>query len=195
MITITQFSISNDLKEMQLNVSVGSSYRVTEVVLWNQDTFKDDTKKIDLSSKLSGASESESLSIVPSDINESDFSGLYLVQITSNDPGDNPALVAAISLRQYYSVITKLLFTVNASCLNCNTNLQNAILIDMYLEAIKTALQVGRFRDAITSLEKINIVTHPSNCDVCTPDTVNGENNGWITVGVLDCVLELNPLA
>lgn len=195
MITITQFAISNDLKEMQLDITVANSFRVTSVVLWNQDTFKDDTQKIDLSSKLAGTSESESISVVPSDISESQFDGLYLVQIESSDPSDNPALVAAISLRQYYSVVTKLLFTVNASCLNCNSNLQNAILLDMYLEAIKTALQVGRFRDAITFLEKINIVTHPSNCDVCTPDTVNGESNGWITVGVLDCVLDLNPLA
>lgn len=194
MITITQFSISNDLKEMQLDITVASTKRVTEVLLWNQDTFKDDNQKVDLSSKLAGTSENESLAIIPTDINESDFSGLYIIQITSDDVADKPAMVAAISLRQYYSVVTALLFTVNTSCLNCNTNLQNALLLDMYLEAIKTALQVGRFRDAITFLSKINITAHSVDCDTCKSSTINGSSDGWVTVGVLDCILGTDPL-
>jgi hypothetical protein len=190
MITITNFAISNDLLEMNIGIEVDGGETVTSLVLWNQDTFKDDTQKIDLSSKIVGSGNTESIDIVPTDISESKFDGMYFIEIVSSDSADNAAVVAAISLRQYYHVVTALLYTVNTHCLNCNGNLQNALVLDMYLEGIKTALQVGRFRDAITFLSKINIITHTQDCDGCTQTTVNNTGDGWISVGVIDCVLE-----
>lgn len=189
MITITQFSISNDLLEMDLAVSVDATQRVTSLKLWTDSTFKDPDLVKDLSSKLSGTSENETIKLVPSDIGATKFTGMYFLQIESDDVGDNPAMVAAVSLVQFYGVVTALLFTVNTSCLNCNTNLQNALLLDMYIEGIKSALRVGRFRDAITFFEKINIITNKTECSVCDQTTINSTGDGWVSVGVIDCTL------
>jgi hypothetical protein len=64
----------------------------------------------------------------------------------------------------------------------------------MYLEAVKTSLQVGRFRDAINHLAKINIVTVSTDCDDCYSQTTEDPGEGWVSVGVLDCVLGTDPL-
>ena len=189
MITITRLSIANDLKTMYLDVNVAAGQTVTSLTLWTSATFKDEDTKKDLTSKLSGTGNTESIELVPADINEAAFSDLYFLQIESSDSGDNPALAAAINLSQFYGTVAGLLYSVDTSCLNCNANLQNAILIDMYIEAIKTSLQVGRFRDAITFFEKINIVTKSSECTTCNQSTVNSSGDGWVSVGVIDCVL------
>lgn len=194
MITITQFSISNDLTTMQLDIAVGAGETVTSLKFWNQTTFKDGNQEVDLSTKLVGTGNTETITILPAEVSESSFSGMYFIEIESSDVADNPAVVAAISLRQFYSVVAALLFTINTSCLNCNTNLQNALVLDLYLEAIKTSLQVGRFRDAITFLSKINIVSTSIDCDTCFDQTVTDPGDGWVTVGVLDCILGTDPL-
>ena len=191
MISITQFSISNDLAEMQLDIQVSAGKRVINLKAWDQGTFKDPVTAIDLSGKLSGASEIESITLIPSDFNAGSFDGLYLIEIESDDLADKKAMVAAINLKQYYGIIAALLYSVNTSCLNCNYNMQNAILLDMYIEAIKTSLQVGRFRDAITFINKITIITTSSECIACDQTTVNSSGDGWTSVGVLDCNLVL----
>lgn len=194
MITITQFSISNDLLTMQLDFNVTVGETATSLKFWDEKTFKDTNQEIDLTAKLAGANETESVTIVPGDVGISTFSGMYFLEITSSEAGTNPAMVSAISLRQYYSTVSALLFTVNTSCLNCNNNLQNALVLDMYLEAIKTSLQLGRFRDAIYHLSKINIVTTSVDCDTCFNQPVEDPGDGWVSVGVLDCVLGTDPL-
>lgn len=194
MITITKFSISNDLLTMELGITVAINETVTSLKFWDEKTFKDANQEIDLSSKLAGITESEDITIVPSDVGISTFSGMYFIEIESSDVADNPAVVAAISLRQYYSTVSALLYTVNTSCLNCNNNLQNALVLDMYLEAIKTSLQLGRFRDAIYHLSKINIVTVSVDCDTCFNQPVEDPGDGWVSVGVLDCILGTDPL-
>lgn len=191
MITITKLSISNDLKTMSLDITVASGKLVTSLKLWTSSTFKDAAQEVDLTSKLAGTTNTESLTLTTSDIGGTNLSDLYFLEIGSNDVGDTNAVVAVINLRQFYGVVVALLFTVLPSCLNCNTNLQNALLLDLYMEAITRGLQVGRFQDAITFFNKINIVTNKVDCKDCFNQVVTDPGDGWVSIGVLDCILDL----
>jgi hypothetical protein len=192
MITITKLEITNDLTTLNLDIAVDNGQVVTSLSLWNEDTFKDVDNAVDLTSFLSGATNTESLTFAHTDIGTTLLSGLYFIEIKSDDAGDKDAVVSVINLNQFYGVVVALLFTVNTSCLNCNSNLQNALLLDMYMEGIGRALQVGRFQDAIIFLDKINIITVSVDCTNCFNQTITDPGTGWISVGVLDCLLDLD---
>lgn len=160
--------------------------------MWDTKSFKDANNFTDVTPFLNGATNIESLELSNVDLQVANFSDMYFVEIISSDGGDNPAVASVVNLRLFYATIVALLYTVDASCLNCNTNLQSATLIDLYLENIRMANQVGRFRDAITFFNKMNIICAKTDCKDCYNQTVQDPGSGWVSVGVLDCILDLD---
>jgi len=165
MISVTKFMVSNDLSTLDLDVEVNSGETVTKLLLWNQDSYKDPEQQIDLTSLLAGSSNVESIQISAAVAGESTLSGMYFLQIETSD--SEAAVVATFNPTQYYTVQAKLIANVDLSCLNCNANFQNALLFDMYLEATKQALLMGRYQDAIDNLANVIITISSSDCDEC----------------------------
>ena len=62
-IYITEFMVSNDLSKIDLKMVVEQGETVDKLYLWNQDTYKDPEKVIDLTSKLSRSSNGEEIEI------------------------------------------------------------------------------------------------------------------------------------
>tara|TARA_R110000823_G_scaffold65644_3_gene153927 strand:- start:165 stop:743 length:579 start_codon:yes stop_codon:yes gene_type:complete len=187
-INVTKFLVSNDLASIDLDVNVTVGQTVTQLLLWTEATYKDPSKSIDLSSLIVGSSEVESLTISASNAGVSSFTGIYFVQITTSEP--EAAIVATFNLTQYYIVQAKLIANIDLSCLNCNTNFQNALLFDLYLEATKNSLILGRYQDAISNLSKLIITIESSNCDSCNDiDPIVSTAGNIVSVGVIDCLL------
>lgn len=186
-ITVTKFLVSNDLSKIDLEVSVDGGQTIDNIYLWTEETYKDPSSKIDLSSLLSGAS-SEEISISSNDASISQFDGMYFLQIETS--GNEAVVVATFNLTQYYITQAKLIANIDLSCLNCNANFQNALLFDLYLEATKQALLLGRFQDAIDNLEKLIITVDTSDCDECNDiEPLVSTAGNIVSVGVIDCLL------
>ena len=186
-ITVTKFLVSNDLSKIDLEVSVDGGQTIDNIYLWTEETYKDPSSKIDLSTLLSGAS-SEEISISSNDASISQFDGMYFLQIETS--GDEAVVVATFNLTQYYITQAKLIANIDLSCLNCNANFQNALLFDLYLEATKQALLLGRFQDAIDNLEKLIITVDTSDCDECNDiEPLVSTAGNIVSVGVIDCLL------
>ena len=79
---ITEFKISDDNTELELTITDAAS--VISLRLWKDDTYKDFSKSIDLSGKLT-ASTTENITITLSDLNESYFNGVYFIEAEDND--------------------------------------------------------------------------------------------------------------
>jgi len=93
-------------------------------------------------------------------------------------------------LTQYYIVQAKLISNIDLSCLSCNGNFQNALLFDLYLEATKVSLVLGRFQDAITNLNNLIITIETSDCDSCNNiEPLVSSAGNLVSVGVIDCLL------
>ena len=179
--------VSNDLSTIDLKVGFDNAVTGTSLLFWNQDTYRDPAQSVDLTSLLTG-SQGESISITLNNTGESTFSGMYFLQIL--DSNGDAVVVATFNLTQYYIIQAKLIANVDLSCLNCNANFQNALLFDMYLEATKQALLLGRFQDAIDNLKKLIITVDTSDCDSCNDiDPVVSTAGNIVSVGVLDCEL------
>tara|TARA_R110000850_G_scaffold90138_2_gene192320 strand:- start:26084 stop:26662 length:579 start_codon:yes stop_codon:yes gene_type:complete len=187
-ITVKTFMVSNDLATISLDVEVTSGQTVTEILLWDQDTYKNPSTSKNLSSLLSGATNTETFNITANDANLANFSGIYFLQITTSEP--EAIIVATLNLTQYYIVQAKLIANIDLSCLNCNGNFQNALLFDMYLEATKQSLVLGRFQDAIDNLKKLIITVDTSDCDECNNiEALVSSAGNIVSVGVIDCLL------
>lgn len=191
MITVNKFEVSADRLSLGLKVTVGSGELVTSLLLWTESTYKVQSQAIDLSSLITGTGVVEEISISASDAGVTSFDGIYFLQIDNDNATDAPGIVATLSLTRYYAVLAALLANVDLSCLNCNDNFQNALLLDMYVEAMKNSIKIGRFRDAIEFLKKINIFEEIS-CGECSNiNPVVSTAGNIVSVGVVDCILDL----
>jgi len=187
-ISVTKFLVSNDMSQIELDVAVNTGETVSTLSFWTEDTYKDPVAVVDLSSLIVGTGNTESLVITPEQAGLSKFDGMYFMQIESSD--DEAVVVSTFNLLQYYIPLAKLLANVDLSCLNCNVNFQNALLFDLYLEGTKQALLLGRFRDAIDNLAKLNIVSEKSDCDECNNiEPLVSTAGNVVSVGVIDCLL------
>jgi hypothetical protein len=190
-VTVNTFSVSTDMLSIDIEVDFGVGFVGTEFLLWTDKTYKDPDQSIDLSSFISELDQVNTFTITSADAGLSYFDGLYFAQFKASELtlGENQSvIVATAALTQYYIVMAYLLVNVDLSCLNCNTNLQNATLFDLYLEAMKGSLIVGRFSDAIYYYNKIQIIRETSECDDCDDITPLVSSAGNIvSVGVIDC--------
>lgn len=189
MITIKKFQVSVDRKNIDVDIEVGEGFVVNDLKLWNEGTYKIITQAKDLNGKIAGVGNTESFTITLTDAGVLSFDGLYFLEIKTNDPSDAPGIVGTMSLTRYYGVITQLLANLDLSCLNCNDNFQNVLLLDAYVEAMKNGLRLGRFRDSINFLKKVNIFEEfqCAECSKINP-TVSTAGN-IVSIGVLDCFL------
>jgi len=187
-ITVKTFTVSNDMLTISVDVEVGAGQLVSEFLLWTEATYKDPAKAIDLSSLLAGVGNTETFTITAAQAGLTKFTGLYFAQITSDDP--LTVMVATAALTQYYNIQAALVANVDLSCLNCNDNLNNALLLDLYITGLQGALIVGRFQDAISFLSKIKILNTNAECDTCSElSPVVSSAGNIVSVGVIDCVL------
>lgn len=186
-ITISTFIVSNDKATITLNMSTELTKVFTGITLWTESTYKNPLTGVDLSSLIVGSSETEAITITAAAAGVSSFEGIYFAEITSNEPGTT--IVATAPLRKYYTVMAYLLANIDLSCLNCNSNYQNALLLDLYIQAMKNSLLLGRFQDAITFLNRVNLYTSTT-CDACDKiDPVVSTAGAIVSIGVIDCVL------
>lgn len=187
-ISVTKFMVSNDLSTIDLDVTVNLGQTVTELLLWTEKTYRDPSKSVDLSSLIVGSGNTESIEISADAAGLSNFDGIYFAQITTSD--SEAVVVATFNLTQYYIVQAKLIANIDLSCLSCNGNFQNALLFDLYLEATKNSLLLGRFQDAIDNLNNLIITIDTSTCDSCNDiDPIVSTAGNIVSVGVIDCLL------
>jgi len=180
--------VSADRTTIDVDLETDSGQIFDGFTLWTEDTFKNPSTGIDLSSLLTGSTNTETFSISTTDAGVSSFDGIYFADITDDTP--QGVSVATAPLAMYYAVLAKLLAGIDLSCLNCNTNFQNAVLLDLYVEAMKQALIRGRFQDAITYLNRINLYTSTVSCSECGDIAIEVSTAGNIvSVGVIDCEL------
>ena len=210
-INVTKFMISNDLRSIELDINCDAGATITSIALWNENTYNNPADDViqDFSEHLDGTSNVESIilgqSLLPSEASlpaaeansiallgtlfVGDLTGMYFMRIISSN-GD-AITVATINLTQFYIVEAKLLANVDLSCLNCNTNFQNALLMDLYMEAIKSSLTIGRFKDAIQILKKLKITTETGDCAECLNiEPLISTAGNIVSVGVIDCTLQ-----
>tara|TARA_R110000851_G_scaffold57420_2_gene133754 strand:+ start:960 stop:1556 length:597 start_codon:yes stop_codon:yes gene_type:complete len=161
---ISIFKINQSGTELELTVQPASGETFSELLLWTQDTYKDYSKAIVLTSKLDTLSTtSQSIVISNSDIGEAFLSGIYFIEIsdTSTPAGtcntcSNTELGVATDLSRFSYCLATYLCEVDLSCANCDPNLSVAVTMKMYIDNLRDSLQLANFTTAISFWSNLN---------------------------------------
>lgn len=176
MISINNINISNDGSSLNVNISTGVGYIITEARLWTENTYKDYTLVKDLGFKLEQINNKEIFTVTAEEVNLSNFNGIYFLEFETDEPLDeecntcaNPLLVVVTNLNQYYRCMSELVLQADI----CNTNLfsrevcddnavNKALTINLFMDTINQCLELGQFVEAIDLMKNLKKL-----CDKC----------------------------
>lgn len=186
MITVNNISISNDALNLNVNIATGTSYIITSVKLWTEDTYKDYTLAKDLSFKLEQINNKEIFILESTEIGLSSFNGIYFLEITTNEPNDdecttcrNPLMAVVTNLHQYYRCMSELVLKASICTDNlfsrevCDDNAVNkALTINLFIDTVNQCLELGQFVEAINLMKNIKKLCNKcSNCKTIIKNT------------------------
>lgn len=186
---IQVFQINQQGNEITVVCNAPSGETVESVLLWNQDTFKNYTTAIDLSSKLAQTSNIESFTITLDDIGESSLDGIYFIEISdSSDPDacddcENTALGVATDFSRFNYCLIEYLCKIESQCVNCDNELHKALTMKMYIDGLKNSIQLGNLTTAITFWKNLNRACKKSCTECCNLSNIAKKGLGFSTLG------------
>jgi hypothetical protein len=181
---ITEFKISDDNTQLDLTITDAAS--VISLRLWKDSNYKDFSKAIDLSSKLTGSA-TENITITLLDISESYFDGIYFIEAEDDNELSLEYAYELLSFKE--CILDKLNEISNVDCLlKESEDLINAhsILLGLeyaleyrYVNEILSYLKVlNKFcTDECKSCDKTTIIDNTTK-DNLNPDTIIVEVDG-----------------
>jgi len=185
MITVNEVNLSNNGDTLYINVSTGVGYNITSIKLWNQDNFKNYETAKDLSYKLEQVNNNEIINYTATEVGYSNFSGIYFLEIETNQPSEdecsdcsNSLNIVLTNLAQYYKCMTELILKSEV----CNNNLfsrevcddnkiNEAISVNLFIDAVNQCLELGQFSEAIILFNNLKkLCSKCTNCKTLSSD-------------------------
>jgi len=158
---ITLFAISTDRTE--INLTITDAATVSSLKFWTDSTYKDYSKAIDLTSKLTGAT-TENIVLTLSDLGLGYFDGVYFIE--AEDPDEVSDAVTADLTRYKECILDKILNTIG--CADC-LEFQSVSIINAQtlLYALQTAVD-NSFIDEIGLIVTALNLYCSNQCKTCT---------------------------
>lgn len=178
---ITNFTISSD--KSKLNLTITDAASVISLRLWSNKTYKDFSKLIDLSAKLT-SSATENIEITPGDLGISYFDGIYYIE--AEDP-DETSLEFTYELSKYKECILVRSLQMS-SCTECINQKDNILVnIDLLLSGLQYALDlryVNEMQLIIDTLDKF-CTNECTTCGGNVEDISDYENSNPDTIDII----------
>lgn len=178
---ITNFKISSDKSKIDLTITDAAS--VISLRMWDNTTYKDFTKLIDLSSKLT-SSTTETIEIFPVDLGITEFNGIYYIE--AEDP-DQTSIEFTYQLNKYQECITIRALKLSA-CDDC-LNEKDSILYNVrsLYESLLFAIDlrwVNEMQFLIEALDSI-CTNECTTCGGSIEDISSYENSNPDTINII----------
>ena len=171
MITVNTFQVSADMKTLTIRATAAAGKRINSFTMQTDETYLDTS--VNLSSKLLQIDEVEDIILNPTDLNINSFNGIYFATFGTDEVGVTPVKVAACNFTQFFYAVNDSLTKINGDCLSCDDSLQNALVIDLYLEGLKSALIVGKYTNAVVNFYALRKLCSGS-IDACLTGCTSG---------------------
>ena len=196
MITINNLRIDDTGENLLLDAVTIAGSRFTQILVWNEDTYMDPTKAIDVSALIDGTDEIETITINgTNDLGEQYLKGIWFVQLTSNSTENNIILGVAANLYDIHECILRRLSELEIDECSpviedgCGECLGNVFYMDLLLNSIGRMLRFGYYTEAAKSVGELDEL-----CEICPtcPDFENpvlANGSGYSTVNNLVTVI------
>lgn len=198
MITINKLKIDDTLKNIEVQVTAGTSgARFTHVFVWDHLTFRDYEKAKDVSSLLTKTSNSEEFIISAEQLDVQRIDRVYFVEVrTDEDPTpldngliQNQALGVVANLYQYNECLLERALRVDVDncgkpsefCYECQDSIHGFNLLSSLMQALDAGIRTQLFEDVVKIVRDIEKLCR--GCDGCPnyDDTLalNGAGLGY----------------
>jgi hypothetical protein len=178
MIKINDFQIIENGDKLAINVETNIGSTITSILLWNNETFKDESQSISLNYKLEQINNKEIFIVNASEIQIDSFKDIYFIEVESDYENEEdecntcgtPALGITYSLLSYYNcLLNYVLENKNSNCNDCNNSYINktAITINLLIDSIEKGIETGYYSEAIDMLEELKKLCNLKNCTNC----------------------------
>lgn len=157
---ITTFTISQD--RLSINIIIEDAATLSSLKFWTTTTYKDYTKAIDLTYKLTAAI-TENITVTLSELGLTYFDGVYFIE--TEDPDEISNAITADLTRYKECILNKVLeYSICDSCLEKNvTQLSNA---QGLLYGLETSITQG-FIDEVINITKALDKFCSNECSSC----------------------------
>lgn len=185
-IVIDNLEIITNGTQLAIEVHTELNYKITSILVWTMPNYKDYSLAIDLEPYLLQVNEKETLIVNASDFELPIFEDIIYIEVESDyveTPGcqdcQSPATGVTYNLTPYYYCLLSFLLELEiTNCVDCDKNKSNqmVITINMLIDNVIKALQIGYYTQAsqmVTKLKKLCSLTPctdciPINCSTCS---------------------------
>ena len=178
MIKIDKLNISKDGLSLDIKITVDIGTTVTSLFLWTKDNFKDYSLAKVLNNYLNTTSNISEFTVLSSTIGIPKFEDLVFIEARGGMPTNNvcedcqsPAIGVAYNLTPYYNCLMQYLLDLSKEdCVSCNDNKSKnmSITINMLLDSIDKALDIGYYIKAIEMIDKLKKLCSLKPCTNCS---------------------------
>jgi hypothetical protein len=177
-IIINNFSIINNGENLAIDVETNVGFEISHINLWKMDDFKDYSLKINLDYKLEQINNREVFIVSASELNISKFEDILFIEIESTyiDEENNcstcqdPALGITYNLGGYIQcLLAYFLESGIGICKDCNDNPNKNIMItiNLLLDMVEHAIEVGYYAQAIQMIHQLKKLCSTKQCKNC----------------------------
>jgi hypothetical protein len=178
---IENLSINSAATKIAAKVVANPGNKIIAAYAWNNETYQDTTKAINLSSLLAGISETEDFTITAADLGVETIAGLWMIKFYSDQSVSEPwwvnynvvtaeevPLMGVVANLVPYNecVMEKALKVTVKNCkvvkTNCG-NLDTLLFSSTLLDTLSSAILFGLLNEAAQIIEALDEV-----CTVCT---------------------------
>lgn len=176
MITINNFTITNNATQIAVSLKTTLGYNITSILFWNSDNFKDYSLATDLSYKLEQINHEENFTITPQEVGLSSFKDIYFIEVKDNAPIEEcpecliPALGITYNLNEYYNcLLDKIIKLQIKDCEKCNDiqSKNNVLMVGLLIDSIENSIKLGFYMEAIEHIKKLKQLCKANNCTTC----------------------------
>ena len=178
-VIINNFEIINSGSQIAIDVETSVGFNITSILIWQMNDFKDYSLAKNLTPYLEQINNKEVLVIDATTLNLSKFEDILFIEVESDDPGEDdctncqlPALGITYNLLPYYQCLLNYFFeggTSKGECKSCNdvNTSPEVITINLLIETVENALEVGYYLQAIDMIKKLKKLCSIKNCTNC----------------------------
>lgn len=113
MIKINSIKINSIGDKVNFNVETTIGNRFVKLLTWDEDSYKDYSMAVDISSFLSKVSNIENMEIPLLDLQQPEFKGLIFFEFTTNENSNNTAIGFIANLTKYHNCLTNKLLAID----------------------------------------------------------------------------------
>jgi len=189
MITVNIFEISNDGSTLNISVSTSTGETFTSFRIWTEETYNIDSQAVDLTSQLSGSTNTEVLQLDSTTLGV-DLEGFIFAEFTSSgtvpgkcDSCSNKVIAVAVNMSKFKNILLNMVLNLSVCR---NPDFDSIIELDVLIEQTIEALKFGYYVEAITLYNTIvRLYSDEVECQTCQ-DLADPVINTTLNFGILN---------